>query len=119
MPNDRKVVRVDELAPPKPICPGDFDELCKTLKIPLEQRHALKEQLDELVKEFTAWMRKDRVQPDRSFDEDLLNDALSQINRAKSAASKLGPSGRQALKITSRLWGPMISGLHPVPKTPS
>jgi hypothetical protein len=109
MPKDRKVVRLDDLAPPKPIRTRDFDELCKTLKIPREQRHTLENQLDELVKIFAAWMGKDRGQPGRSLDEDLLNDALSQINRAKSAASKLGPSGQQALKITSRLLGPMIS----------
>jgi hypothetical protein len=109
MPKDRTIVRVDELAPPKPIRTGDFDELCNTLKIPREQRHTLKDQLDELVKAFAGWMGKDRGQPDRRFDEDLLNNALSQIKTAKSAASKLGPSGRQALRITSRLFGPMIS----------
>jgi hypothetical protein len=109
MPTKRKVVCADELALPKPIQVRDFDELCETLRIPREQRHTLKDELDELVKVFASWMGEERGHPDRSSDEDFLKDALSQIEAAKSAASRLGPSGGQALRITSRLFGYMIT----------
>jgi hypothetical protein len=82
MPKKSKVVRADDLAPPKRIRTEDFDELCGTFKIPREQKKTLKDYLDELVKALAAWMGKDRSQPDRSVDRERLEKALSLIKEA-------------------------------------
>jgi hypothetical protein len=105
----RRVVRVDELELPKPVRAEDFAALCDTSNIPRAHQQSLKNRLDGLVEAFADWMRNERRQAGRSLDRERLKNALTQMKEAASKVSKLGPSGRQALRITSRSFAPMLS----------
>jgi hypothetical protein len=54
-------------------------------------------------------MSSERRQVSRSLDRERLKKALTQIKEIVFKVSKLGPSGRQALKVTSRSFAPMLS----------
>ena len=105
----RKVVRVDELTPPKMIANEDFTELCETFHIPSSHRQDVKARLDELVTEFADWITTERKQPDRRSDHDRLKEALAQINGAAAAIERLGASGRLALKAVAPVVAPMLA----------
>jgi hypothetical protein len=105
----RRVIRVDELAIPTPIGAEDFVEICRTSRIPLSHQQTLRAQLDELVKAFAIWMGNERGQADRPSDRDQLEEVISQIKKAAFGISKLGPSGRRALRIAARSVAPMLS----------
>ena len=104
-----KVVRVDDLAPPKMIADEDFDDLCETSRIPPSHRQDVKARLCELVTEFAGWIIRERQQPDRRSDRDRLKEALAQINRAAATIEQLGPSGRFALKAIAPFVAPMLA----------
>jgi hypothetical protein len=105
----RKVVRVDELTPPKMIANEDFGELCETFHIPSSYRQDVKARLDQLVTEFAVWMTTERRQPDRRSDHDRLKEALEQIDGAAATIERLGPSGRLALKAIAPFVAPMLA----------
>jgi hypothetical protein len=105
----KKRLRSDEFKIPHIISREDFDILCKTYRIPSAHRQLVQERLDLIVKEFAAWMANVRKQPDRGYDRESLVEAQSHIEKAVAQINKLGPSGRHALKITSRSLAPMLA----------
>jgi hypothetical protein len=80
-----------------------------TSQIRSSDRQAVKDRLDEIVKEFAAWMSNERRQTDRSSDRECLVEARSHITEAVARIKKLGPSGRRALKSASRSLAPMLA----------
>lgn len=105
------VARADEFRIPQRIAAEDFDNLCKTSQIPSPHRQVVKEGLDKIVEGFSDWMGNDHRQVDRKHDRECLKEALSHIEKATARIHSLGPSGRRALKITSRSLAPMLAAL--------
>src|SRR5947207_4948456 len=97
-----RVLRVADLPIPKRIVDEDFDELCRTSRIVNpSHRRALRKWLDDVVGEFSNWIRDARRQPDAKSDRKRLRVALNDIRAAVAAIEQLGPSGRLALKAIS------------------
>jgi hypothetical protein len=104
-----KPLRKADFPAPKKISALDFDELCETFKIPTFHRATTKTALDDLVIEFNAWMKGEKLQPDRASDRDRLKTALADTKKAAELISKLGPSGRRAFRVISASVAPMLA----------
>jgi hypothetical protein len=106
-----KPLREANFPAPEKISSPDFDELCETFKISTLHRTTTKKWLDELVTEFDAWMRGEKLQPDRASDRDRLETALAKMKTAVDRIDKLGPSGRRATRVISASLAPMLAAL--------
>jgi hypothetical protein len=117
-PKKRKVIRADELAIPKIITNQVFDEICGIFHISYAQRDGVKARLDAIVIEFADWMTRERQEPVRSSDLELLREVFEHVNAATAildacvkppARSRLGPSGRLAFKTIEEILAPMLA----------
>lgn len=107
--NKSTVVRADEFKNPKMISKKAFDKLCKDFQFTPSKQLEAKMMVDQIVIEFADWMRDARGKPDRNQDLDWVRKAASDIKKATAGLSKLGPSGRSALKVISHFIGPMLT----------
>ena len=117
-PKKRKVIRADELAIPKIITNQVFDEICGIFHISYTQRDGVKSRLDAIVIEFADWMTRERQEPVRRSDLELLKDVLDHVKAATAilgacvkptVPSRLGPSGRLAFKAIEEIVAPMLA----------
>jgi hypothetical protein len=117
-PKKRKVIRADELAIPKIITSQVFDEICGIFHISYTQRVNVKARLDAIVIEFADWMTRERREPGRSSDLELLQEVFEHVSAAAailnacvepSVPSRLGPSGRLAFKAIEEIVAPMLA----------
>jgi hypothetical protein len=107
--SDKPPLRKADFPAPKKISASNFDEICGTFKIPTSHHTTTKKRLDELVAEFDAWMKGEKLQPDRASDRDRLETALANTEKAANQIGKLGPSGRRATRVMSASVAPMLA----------
>jgi hypothetical protein len=98
---------------PRLISNSDFDEICESFKIsPKKNRDALRAVIDGATAGAAEFMKEQRSQPHRRDDRELVEHAISALNKAQRLLDRLGPHGKTALSIEcERVLSPLVSTL--------
>jgi len=104
-----KRLRNEDFPIPKRIQDIDWEAICRTSGISRQHAQSVRKGLDDLFDAFATWMRNERTLPDRGSDRERVKEALSHIQEAVTAISRLGPSGHLAFKAVSPFLAPMLT----------
>jgi hypothetical protein len=94
---------------PKLISNPDFNEICKTFKIPVDKRNLLRQMVDGSVTAVAEAIIKERSQPHRRDDRKRGQTAIGALKKAQRQLKRLGPLGHDALIGYEHFLGPMVS----------
>jgi hypothetical protein len=102
----RKVVRADELGPPRAITDENFSAICDTSNIPEERRDEARDFLADAIQAFRASIERKEKLPARKADRLEVAQILKDLRRAESPLNRLnqrrGPAAVRALRLAGR-----------------
>lgn len=106
----RKVVRVADLQPPRPISDEDFTAICCACSIPTKQQAEVRDFLAQAVTAFGEALTCERTLPTREADRLAITQAIDAVRRAQQCLKRnAGRAGRRGLREAGRHVAPALS----------
>ena len=106
----KKIVRAADLPEPGRVSDEDFDHICVTANIPIQQQSVVRAFLDECVAAFAGVVAAAETHPTRKSDRLAIERAVRDIRQAQHRLKRRpGPAGRLGLRAAGRGIGPIVA----------
>ncbi len=106
----RRVVRAADLKPPRQISDEDFDAICATSALPMNEQAMVRNLLDEVAVGFGEAISDRAKLPARQADRLAIERVVKDIRCAQRRLKRTpGPAGRLGLRVASGGIGPIVA----------